>query len=76
MIALVNSNYLFHSFFPFISDTMAAQVAYGTGRIQFIPDGRQGDQRNYSDRSIILLLEENFPNSVLIARDVENNNRV
>lgn len=55
---------------------MTAQMAYGTGRIQFIPVDRPGEQRNYSDRSIILLLEENFPNAVLCGRDVDNNNRV
>lgn len=72
----VNSNCLLQkNLFP-ISDTNTIQMAYGTGRIQFISNDRSGEPRNYSDRSIIQLVEQNFPNADLRARDVDSNGRV
>ena len=60
----------------FAIDKRADLMAYGTGRIQFNPNGRQDGARDYSERSIIQLEEENFPYAVLRALDVENNKRV
>ena len=60
----------------FAIDKRPDRMAYGTGRIQFIPNGRPNDERTYSERSIIQLQEENFPFAILRALDVENNRRV
>lgn len=58
------------------SDKMAAHMAYSTGRIQFIPDDHQNDEHEYSERSIIRLMEEEFPNAIIRALDVENSSQV
>lgn len=51
-------------------------MAYATGRITFVPNSRQDNQRDYSERSIIQLVDETFPYAVLRARDVEKNSQV
>lgn len=62
----------------FSVDRRTDLMAYATGRITFVPNSRQDNQRDYSERSIIQLVDvdENFPYAVLRARDVENNNQV
>ncbi len=51
-------------------------MAYTTARIQFISNDRQGTEREYSDRSLIQLIEIDFPNAVLRALDVDNHKQV
>jgi hypothetical protein len=53
---------------------MDTLMGYGTGRIKFISNDRQ--EREYSDRSVIELIEIDFPNAKLCALDVETNNQV
>ncbi len=59
-----------------ISDKIDTLMAYTTARIQFISNDRQGTEREYSDRSLIQLIEIDFPNAVLRALDVDNHKQV
>lgn len=55
---------------------MSTFVGFSTCRIQFIPNNRTGGERNYSDRSLVELRENDLANYLLRALDIENNKEV
>jgi hypothetical protein len=55
---------------------MTACKGFSKGRIQFIPNNQQQDKRNYSDRTVIELREDDLGNITLRALDIEKNNQV
>ncbi|CAF1043360.1 unnamed protein product [Adineta ricciae] len=48
-------------------------ACYCTCRIQFIPRGQQNSQNNYSERSIVQLMQHDFADYSIKALDIENN---
>ena len=53
---------------------METLIVYSRSHIQFKSNDRQ--EHEYSDRSVVQLIETEFPNAVLRALDVENNRQV
>ncbi|CAF0758151.1 unnamed protein product [Adineta ricciae] len=48
-------------------------ACYSTCRIQFIPRGQQNSQNDYSERSIVQLMQHDFADYSIQALDIENN---
>jgi hypothetical protein len=49
-------------------------IVYSRSRIRFISNDRR--EHEYCDRSVVQLIETDFPNAVLRGLDVENNRQV